>query len=471
MEKLIYDFAEGSNDLKNLLGGKGAGLAEMINMGVPVPPGFTITTKACNEFYEKDEKLWPELLKEMDLHIKSLEDKLSKKFSDELNPLLVSVRSGAVISMPGMMDTILNLGLNDKTVLGLANASNNPRFAFDSYRRFIYMFSDVAMGIPRAYFEKAMNDLKEKYNIEYDYELSVENLKELIQTFKEIYKRETGTDFPQNPIEQLHIAVSAVFKSWNNDRAIVYRRLNSIPNDLGTAVNIQAMAFGNMGETSGTGVAFSRNPSTGKNEIFGEFLMNAQGEDVVAGIRTPEPMTHLKDVMPNVYDQLIDIIQKLEKHYKDMQDLEFTIENEKLYLLQTRNGKRTAEAAINIVVDLVEEGLITKKEAILRVSPESLDQLLHPNFDKDELKSKKEFTKGLAASPGAASGKVYFHPKDVVLAKSRGEKAILVREETSPEDIEGMINAEGILTARGGMTSHAAVVARGMGKCLSLIHI
>lgn len=464
-EKYVYNFAEGNKDMRDLLGGKGANLAEMSNLKLPVPPGFTITTEACNRFYVENEKLWNGLLEEVKSHIDDVENILNKKFSDTENPLLFSVRSGAVISMPGMMDTILNLGLNDKSVLGLAHSTNNERFAYDSYRRFIQMFSDIVDGIPKSFFDKSLEKFKEKQSVKSDNELSIDSLKGLIKEYKEIYKNETGEDFPQEPIDQLFKAISAVFKSWNNSRAIVYRNVNKIPHDLGTAVNIQSMVFGNMGPTSGTGVAFSRNPSTGENALFGEFLLDAQGEDVVAGIRTPEPISNLKNLLPDVYKEFFETAHKLEKHYKDMQDLEFTIENGKLFLLQTRNGKRTAQAAINVVVDFVNEGLLTKEEAILKVNPESLNQLLHPTFDDKELKSKTPIAKGLSASPGAASGKIYFHSKDVAEKAKANEKVILVRQETSPEDIEGMISAEGILTARGGMTSHAAVVARGMGKC------
>ena len=465
MSKFVYNFDEGNKDMRALLGGKGANLAEMTNIGLNVPFGFTITTEACNNFYKNDEKISESLIEEIKTHIKDCESKLQKSFSSTENPLLFSVRSGAVISMPGMMDTILNLGLNDKSVIGLANSTNNERFAFDSYRRFIQMFSDVAMEIPKIYFENELDKIKEEKNVKMDTELTAEDLKILVEKFKKIFKQETGKEFPQDPIEQLIIAIKAVFKSWMNPRAIVYRKLNGIDDSLGTAVNVQAMVFGNMGNTSGTGVAFSRNPSTGENKLFGEFLMNAQGEDVVAGIRTPESIEKLKEIMPEVYDEFLRIAKVLEKHYKDMQDLEFTIEKGKLYLLQTRNGKRTTDAAINVAVDLVNEGLISKEEAILRVEPKSLDQLLHPIFNAEMMKKTPILSKGLAASPGAASGKVYFHSKDIVDAVKSGEKVILVRQETSPEDIEGMIEAEGILTARGGMTSHAAVVARGMGKC------
>ncbi|MDO5690775.1 MAG: pyruvate, phosphate dikinase [Tissierellia bacterium] len=464
-EKYVYGFREGNKEMKSLLGGKGANLAEMTNLGLNVPPGFTISTEACTRFYEEGEELWDTLKAEMKEHVLETEEIIGKKFGDENNPLLFSVRSGSVFSMPGMMDTVLNLGLTDKAVAGLANSTGNERFAYDSYRRFIQMFSDVAMEVPKSFFDGVMDDVKEKVGAEKDTDLTAEDLKLICEHFKKVYEREIGTEFPQDPIEQLMLSTKAVFKSWNNPRARVYRVLNDIPHDLGTAVNIQAMVFGNMGDRSGTGVAFSRNPATGENELFGEFLVNAQGEDVVAGIRTPEEIHELKKIMPDVYQQFLDTAENLELHYKDMQDLEFTIENEVLFILQTRNGKRTTQAAINIAVDMVNEGLITKQEAILRVDPDSISQLLHPNFDEKELKNSKVISKGLAASPGAASGKIYFNSHDSVNAANRGEHAILVRQETSPEDIEGMVSAQGILTSRGGMTSHAAVVARGMGKC------
>ncbi|WP_425540170.1 pyruvate, phosphate dikinase [Microaceticoccus formicicus] len=464
-KKYVYDFREGNKDMKSLLGGKGANLAEMTCLGLRVPPGFTVTTEACNRFYDEEEVLWDSLKEEIKTHIHDIENQIGKKFSDENNPLLFSVRSGAVFSMPGMMDTILNLGLNDKAVIGLARSTGNERFAYDSYRRFIQMFSDVAMEVPKSFFDSVLEEVKEKVGAEKDTDLSAEDLKLIVDQFKKIYEREIGEAFPQDPLDQLYLATQAVFKSWNNSRARIYRRLHEIPDNLGTAVNIQSMVFGNMGDTSGTGVAFSRNPATGENELFGEFLVDAQGEDVVAGIRTPEEIHELNRIMPDVYKQFLDTSEKLEKHYKDMQDLEFTIENGILYILQTRNGKRTTQAAINIAVDMVNEGLITKEEAIMRIEPNSLSQLLHPNFDEKELKESEVITKGLAASPGAASGRIYFSSKDSVEAVERGEKVIIVRQETSPEDIEGMIIAEGILTSRGGMTSHAAVVARGMGKC------
>ena len=463
--KYVYSFGEGSKDMKSLLGGKGANLAEMTKIGLPVPPGFTITTEACNDYYVNNESIRAEIIKEIEEHLATLEKDLNKTLGCNKNPLLVSVRSGAVFSMPGMMDTILNLGLNDNSVVGLAEATQNERFAYDSYRRFIQMFSDVAMEVPKYKFENVLDRVKEAKGYTVDTELTTDDLKEIVKEFKAIYKKEIKNDFPQDPKEQLMLAIEAVFRSWNNPRAIVYRKLNDIAHNLGTAVNIQSMVFGNMGETSGTGVAFTRNPATGENKLFGEFLMNAQGEDVVAGIRTPQNISPLADVMPAVFDEFVKITHILEGHYKDMQDIEFTIENERLYILQTRNGKRTAAAAINVAVDLVEAGIIDEKEAIMRIEPNQLDQLLHPKFEDKALKEAKVIAKGLPASPGAASGKVYFNADDVVKANEKGEKVVLVRLETSPEDIEGMIKAEGILTARGGMTSHAAVVARGMGKC------
>lgn len=464
-KKYVYSFKEGSKEMKSLLGGKGSNLAEMTNLGLPVPPGFTITTEACLRFYDEKEQLWPELLEEVYEHLREVEEQTGKKFSDTENPLLVSVRSGAVFSMPGMMDTILNLGLNDVSVKGLAKSTGNERFAYDSYRRFIQMFSDIAMGLSKSKFDAILDGLKEEKNASLDTDLNADDMKVLVERYKELYKKEMNEDFPQEPMKQLELAIKAVFASWNNPRAIVYRRLNEIPNDLGTAVNVQSMVYGNMGETSGTGVAFTRNPATGENKLYGEFLVNAQGEDVVAGIRTPKPISELAEVMPEAYQELQRIAHILEAHYRDMQDVEFTIEKGKLYMLQTRNGKRTAHAAINVAVDLVDEGVISKEEAILRIEPNQLDQLLHPSFDEKVLKASNPIAKGLPASPGAASGKVYFTAEEAVEASKRGEKVILVRQETSPEDIEGMVLAEGILTARGGMTSHAAVVARGMGKC------
>ncbi|OLS02735.1 pyruvate, phosphate dikinase [Tissierella creatinophila] len=463
--KYVYDFKEGSKEMKELLGGKGANLAEMSNEGFPVPPGFTITTEACIRFFNEGEILWDDLKKEIQFQLENLEKTIGKSFSDKSNPLLVSVRSGSVFSMPGMMDTILNLGLNDVSVEGLAKSTGNERFAYDSYRRFIQMFSDVAMEIPKVRFDHLLEKLKEEREVELDNELSAEDLKELVKQYKRVYLEEIGKEFPQEPINQLELSVIAVFKSWRNPRAVIYRKLHNISENLGTAVNIQSMVYGNMGETSGTGVAFTRNPANGENALYGEYLMNAQGEDVVAGIRTPEPISHLRDIMPDLYDEFVGYCDKLEHHYKDMQDIEFTIENGKLYVLQTRNGKRTIEAAITVATDLIEEGLITKEEAINRVDPYQLDQILHPTFDEEKLAEAHCIATGLGASPGAASGRAYFDADDVVIAKQNGEKCILVRGETSPEDIEGMVSAEGILTSRGGMTSHAAVVARGMGKC------
>lgn len=461
MKKFIYLFNEGNKNMKELLGGKGANLAEMTNIGLPVPQGFTITTEACSEFYNQDKKIWNELKEEICENIKKLEKLTGKTFGHGENPLLVSVRSGAAVSMPGMMDTILNLGLNDTTVKSLANITNNERLAWDSYRRFIQMFGDVVKEVPKYKFDIIMDKIKEEKGITSDLELDVDDLKIITKKFKELYAEETGEDFYNDPMEQLINAVKAVFNSWNNPRAIIYRELNEITGLPGTAVNVQSMVFGNMGENSGTGVAFTRNPATGENKIFGEYLMNAQGEDVVAGIRTPESIDKLAEEMPDMFKQFTNICHILENHYKDMQDMEFTIERGKFYMLQTRNGKRTSKASINIAVDMVEEGLITKEEAILRIDPKSIDQLLHKTFSKDGLKNAKEIAEGLAASPGAASGKVYFDCKSI---KENGG-GILVRIETSPEDIEGMNIADGILTIRGGMTSHAAVVARGMGKC------
>ncbi len=464
-KKYVYMFSEGNAQMKDLLGGKGANLAEMTSIGLPVPPGFTITTQACNFFYETGEKLSQEVVEEIYTYLEKLEEKAGKVFGDKKNPLLVSVRSGAKISMPGMMDTILNLGLNDETVLGLAQRTQNERFAYDSYRRFIQMFGDVVLKIESYKFENLLEAMKENNGFQEDTQLTAEHLKELVKQFKEVVKKEIGEDFPKEPRKQLLMAVEAVFSSWNNPRAITYRKYNEIPNHIGTAVNIQSMVFGNMGNDCGTGVAFTRNPSTGENKLFGEFLMNAQGEDVVAGIRTPKSIDQLKEISPDLYDQFVKITEILEKHYRDMQDIEFTIEQLKLYLLQTRTGKRTALAAIRVASDLVHEGLITKEEALLRIDPKQLDQLLHPTFDDEALKQVKVLAKGLPASPGAATGKVYFSAERATEFANKGEKVILVRQETSPEDIEGMYAAQGILTARGGMTSHAAVVARGMGKC------
>jgi len=464
-KKYVYLFDEGKKEMKELLGGKGANLAEMKRIGLPVPPGFTVTTEACNKYYKDGKKIDSKIIDEIINNLKKLEEETGKGFGKVNNPLLVSVRSGAVISMPGMMDTILNLGLNDETVEGLAELTNNRRFAYDSYRRFIQMFSDVVLKIPKYKFDGILDSIKLKNNYENDIELNSVDLYEIIVKYKELVKKEIRKEFPQEPQEQLIMAIEAVFDSWNNSRAIVYRNLNDIPHNLGTAVNIQSMVFGNLGETSGTGVAFTRNPSTGEKSVFGEFLINAQGEDVVAGIRTPKPISELNNIMPKVYNEFLEITKLLENHYKDMQDIEFTIENGKLYILQTRNGKRTAKAAVNIAVDMVEENLIDKKTAVLRIDPKQIDQLLHPTFRIEDLDKGQVLATGLPASPGAASGRVYFTPEDILMASKNGEKAILVRVETSPEDIEGMINAQGILTARGGMTSHAAVVARGMGKC------
>ena len=463
--KYVYSFNEGNKDMKSLLGGKGANLAEMTKIGLPVPPGFTISTEACNDYYVSNKTIKPEIIEQIESKLAQLESELGKELGSTENPLLVSVRSGAVISMPGMMDTILNLGLNDNTVVGLAKATENERFAYDSYRRFIQMFSDVAMEVPKYKFESVLDRYKETNGFKFDTELTTDHLKAIVEEFKAIYKKEVKEDFPQEPKKQLMLAVEAVFRSWNNPRAIVYRKLNDIPNNLGTAVNVQSMVFGNMGDNSGTGVAFTRDPATGENKLLGEYLINAQGEDVVAGIRTPQKIATLENIMPDIYKQFVETADKLEKHYRDMQDIEFTIERGKLFLLQTRNGKRTAKSAINVAVDLVNEGLITKEEAIMRIEPNQLDQLLHPKFEDKSLKEAEVLAKGLPASPGAASGKIYFSAEDVVEASKDGTETILVRQETSPEDIEGMVSAQGILTARGGMTSHAAVVARGMGKC------
>ncbi|MDK0694626.1 pyruvate, phosphate dikinase [Clostridium perfringens] len=467
MEKkqYVYLFNEGNASMKNLLGGKGANLSEMTILGIPVPQGFTVTTEACNKYYEDDKKISQDIIEEIENKMSELEKITGKKFGSLENPLLVSVRSGARVSMPGMMDTILNLGLNDESVEAMAKLTNNPRFAYDSYRRFIQMFADVVMGVEKRLFEDLLDEVKEEKGYKIDTDLTAEDLKDLVVKFKALYKKEKGEDFPSNPKEQLIEAVTAVFRSWNNPRAIVYRRLNDIPGEWGTAVNVQEMVFGNKGETSGTGVAFSRNPANGDNELYGEYLMNAQGEDVVAGIRTPEPISHLEAQNPTIYKQFTDIVNTLEKHYRDMQDMEFTIEDGKLYFLQTRNGKRTSQAALKIAVDLVEEGMLTKEEAILKVEPKQLDTLLHPAFASDGLKEAKIVAKGLPASPGAACGKIAFTAEEAKERKANGEKVVLVRLETSPEDIEGMIAAEGILTVRGGMTSHAAVVARGMGTC------
>ena len=467
-KKYVYLFKEGNADMRELLGGKGANLAEMTNLGLPIPQGFTVSTEACTEYYNDGKKINDEIQSQIFDALKKLEEMQGKKFGDNSDPLLVSVRSGARASMPGMMDTILNLGLNDVAVEGFAAKTGNPRFAYDSYRRFIQMYSDVVMEVPKSFFEKIIDEVKEAKGVHYDTELTVDDLKELVKRFKEVYKNAmNGEEFPQDPTEQLMGAVKAVFRSWDNPRAIVYRRMNDIPGDWGTAVNVQAMVFGNMGETSGTGVAFTRNPSTGEKGIYGEYLINAQGEDVVAGVRTPQPITKLAEDLPECYKEFMEIANKLENHYRDMQDMEFTIQEGKLYFLQTRNGKRTAPAAIQIACDLVDEGMITKEEAVLRIEAKSLDQLLHPTFDKDSLKAGEVIGEALPASPGAAAGKVVFTAEEAKeLGKGgKGERVVLVRLETTPEDIEGMVAAQGILTVRGGMTSHAAVVARGMGTC------
>ena len=466
--KYVYAFKEGNADMRNLLGGKGANLAEMTNLGLPIPQGFTVTTEACTEYYNCGKKISAEIEKQIFDALAELEKVQGKTFGDTSDPLLVSVRSGARASMPGMMDTILNLGLNDESVEGFAKKTNNPRFAYDSYRRFIQMYSDVVMEVNKSFFEKIIDEIKETKGIKYDTELTVDDLKELVKRFKEVYKDHmNGEEFPQDPKVQLMGAVKAVFRSWDNPRAIVYRRMNDIPGDWGTAVNVQSMVFGNMGDTSGTGVAFTRNPSTGEKGIYGEYLINAQGEDVVAGVRTPQPITKLAEDLPECYKEFMEIANKLEEHYKDMQDMEFTIQEGKLYFLQTRNGKRTARAAINIACDLVDEGMITPEEAITRIDAKSLDQLLHPMFDDKALKDGEVIGEALPASPGAAAGRVYFTAEDAKkMGKGgKGERVVLVRLETTPEDIEGMVASQGVLTVRGGMTSHAAVVARGMGTC------
>ncbi len=463
--KYVYLFSEGNGKMKELLGGKGANLAEMTILGLPVPQGFTVSTEACTKYYDDGKVVSDEVVKQIFDALSKLEKTEGKKFGDVKNPLLVSVRSGARASMPGMMDTILNLGLNDDTVLGLAKLTNNERFAYDSYRRFIQMFSDVVMEQEKSKFERILSQIKEKKGAKLDTDLTADDLKEIVALFKKLYKEGIGQDFPQDPKVQLMEAIKAVFRSWDNPRAIVYRRMNDIPGSWGTAVNVQAMVFGNMGEDSGTGVAFTRDPSTGENKLYGEYLMNAQGEDVVAGIRTPNPIDALQKQSPELYNQFVDITQVLEKHYKDMQDMEFTIEKGKLYMLQTRNGKRTAKAALKIAVDLVKEGMINEKEALLKIDPKQLDSLLHPQFEASALKKASVIAKGLPASPGAASGAIVFTAEKAVEWKKEGKAVVLVRQETSPEDIEGMYASEGILTARGGMTSHAAVVARGMGTC------
>ena len=464
-KKWTYLFSEGNADMRALLGGKGANLAEMTNLGLPVPYGFTITTEACTQYYADGKTVNDEIIAQIFEYLGKLEEQSGKKFGDLNNPLLVSVRSGARASMPGMMDTILNLGLNDEVVEGFAKLTDNPRFAYDSYRRFIQMFSDVVMELPKHNFEVIIDEMKEAKGIKLDTEFDADDLKEMVIRFKAYYVENKGEEFPSDPKVQLIEAVKAVFRSWDNPRAIFYRRMNDIPSDWGTAVNVQMMVFGNMGNDCGTGVAFTRNPATGEKKLFGEFLMNAQGEDVVAGVRTPNTIDELKEISPSAYDEFVKVCGILENHYRDMQDMEFTIEHGKLFMLQTRNGKRTAAAALQIACDLVDEGMITDKEAVMQVEPKSLDALLHPQFNAAELKAAKPIANALAASPGAACGKVVFSAEDAIEKAAIGEKVIIVRLETSPEDIEGMHVAQGILTARGGMTSHAAVVARGMGTC------
>ena len=463
--KYVYMFSEGNKDMRNLLGGKGANLAEMTHIGLPVPRGFTVTTEACTAYYDAGKVISDDIINEIYSKLEELETLTGKKMGDAANPLLVSVRSGARASMPGMMDTVLNLGLNDEVCVSFAEATNNKRFVYDSYRRFIMMFADVVKGYSKNSFERIFDKIKEEKNVQYDTELSADDMYEVAMKFKEVYKDQAGVDFPQDPKEQLIEAVTAVFRSWNNERAIYYRRMNDIPSSWGTAVNVQEMVYGNKGDDCGTGVAFTRNPATGEKHLYGEYLMNAQGEDVVAGVRTPQSIDTLKEVMPEAYAEFVKTCEILENHYKDMQDMEFTIENGKLFMLQTRNGKRTGAAALKIAVDLVNEGMITKEEALLKVEPKALDQLLHPTFDDAALKNATPIATGLAASPGAGCGKIYFTAEEVTEAANRGEETILVRLETSPEDIEGMNLAKGILTIRGGMTSHAAVVARGMGRC------
>lgn len=464
-KKFVYMFSEGNATMRNLLGGKGANLAEMTSLGLPVPQGFIVSTEACSDYNLNGHILNDYIKEQVDEALIKLEDIAGKKLGDIANPLLVSVRSGARASMPGMMDTVLNLGLNDDAVIGLSNQTNNERFAYDSYRRFIMMFSDVVIGVSKSKFERYLDEYKEEKGVRYDTELDAEDFKKIVKKFKEIYKDDQGKDFPTDAKEQLYEAICAVFRSWDNPRANVYRKMHDIPYEWGTAVNVQSMVFGNMGDTSGTGVVFSRNAATGENEIYGEYMINAQGEDVVAGVRTPKPFAELKNDMPEIYKEFVEKAKMLERHYKDMQDMEITIEKGKLYFLQTRIGKRTAHAALKIAVDLVKEGLITEEEALLKVDPKQLDQLLHPNFDQVILKAATPIGKALPASPGAAAGKVYFTAEDAKKAAELGERVVLVRLETSPEDIEGMAVSQGILTVRGGMTSHAAVVARGMGTC------
>ena len=465
MKKYVYSFNEGSKDMRDLLGGKGANLAEMSRIGLPVPFGFTVTTEACSRYYEEDRTIAEDIRADIAVKLEDLEHVTGKNFGSKENPLLVSVRSGAAVSMPGMMDTILNLGLNDESAEGLAALTGSRRFALDSYRRFIQMFGDVVLEIPKAKFDAIFDGQKKKSHAAYDVDLTSEDLEAIIRAYQQLVETESGRPFPQDPKEQLMAAIQAVFRSWNNDRAVLYRKLNDIPSSIGTAVNVQSMVFGNMGETSGTGVAFTRNPATGENTLYGEFLVNAQGEDVVAGIRTPQGIEKMAERFPEAYKSFAKIAELLEKHYKDMQDMEFTIENNKLYMLQTRSGKRTAQAAVKIAVDMVQEGLIDKKTAITRIEPQQIDQLLHPTFDPAELAGAQVIAKGLAASPGAGCGRLCFTAEEAETLAAKGQKALLVREETSPEDLAGMVAAEGILTARGGMTSHAAVVARGMGKC------
>ncbi len=465
VEKFVYNFHEGNGTMKNILGGKGANLAEMISLGLPVPYGFTISTSACSDYYENKCSIRTSIMDEVFTHVARLEEESGKQLGNPNNPLLVSVRSGARASMPGMMDTILNLGLNDEVVEGLAKLTNNERFAYDSYRRFIQMFADVVMGLSKSKFEVIIDDIKAERKVKLDTELTSEDLKQMVLRFKAFYYSQLDCEFPSDPKDQLAKAVEAVFKSWNTERAIYYRKMNDIPSSWGTAVNVQMMVFGNMGETSGTGVAFTRDPGNGENQLFGEFLMNAQGEDVVAGTRTPMQISHLQSILPKIYDEFVAITKKLELHYRDMQDMEFTIENEKLFMLQTRNGKRTAKAALKIACDLVDEGILSEKEAVMMVNPNQLDALLHPTFDPKHLKQAEVIATGLAASPGAATGQIVFHAKDAIDYAAKGHRVILVRLETSPEDIEGMAASKGILTIRGGMTSHAAVVARGMGIC------
>lgn len=464
-KKFVFMFTETDETMKNLVGGKGANLGQMTKLGLPIPQGFTVSTEACTLYYENGEKLNDEITAEIEAALAKLEKITEKRFGDPKNPLLVSVRSGARVSMPGMMDTILNLGLNEEVVAGLAQITGNPRFAYDSYRRFIQMYSDVVMGLSKSRFEEIIDKMKEERKIKLDTEFTADDFKEMITKFKAFYRQELGADFPLDPKDQLFGAIKAVFASWENPRANYYRKINGIPSTWGTAVNVQSMVYGNMGDTSGTGVAFTRNPATGENKLYGEFLINAQGEDVVAGVRTPQPIATLNNILPEAYKQFVELSQKLENHFKDMQDIEFTIENGKLYLLQTRSGKRTAQAALRIAVDMYESGMIDKERALLLVQPSQLDSLLHPQFDPTALKAAKRIGEGLPASPGAACGKVVFSVEKALERVKNGEKVVLVRLETSPEDIEGMHVSEGFLTARGGMTSHAAVVARGMGKC------